>query len=91
MGMPTGKIRKKCKTCVYRMSKHEQGFMHGNCNYICITGKIRGCDVENCDKYINGKKKRGKRLVRRKSKHGNMNKFMYSSTKRKRRNRVRGK
>lgn len=60
MGMPTGKIRKKCKTCVYRMSKHEQGFMHGNCNYICITGKIRVCDVENCDKYINGKRKEEK-------------------------------
>lgn len=42
------------------MSKYEQGFMHGNCNYICITGKIRGCDVENCDKYINGKRKEEK-------------------------------
>lgn len=30
-------------------------------------------------------------MVRRKSKHGNMNKFMYGSTKSKRKKRVRGK
>ena len=37
--------RELCKKCKFR-NKNGSG-----CNYIVMTGKERGCDVENCDKY----------------------------------------
>ena len=44
---------KKCRTCVYRASDYH---MNG-CDYILIEGHSRGCSVEECDRYIKGKRK----------------------------------
>lgn len=41
---------KKCKKCKYRA----QDTMPNNCDYILITGRMRGCDPEHCDKYVKG-------------------------------------
>lgn len=43
--------RKKCKTCQYRLSDTTRG-----CGYMYHTGKRRGCDAENCIRYIKGPK-----------------------------------
>lgn len=48
--------RHLCKTCQFRMGIHERKELCGNCNYIEIVGRSRGCDVECCDKYIKGVK-----------------------------------
>lgn len=50
------KIIDRCKSCKYRGS--DCGY--GNCDYILITGHMRGCDPENCDKYEKGKRLRWK-------------------------------
>lgn len=51
-----------CKTCQYRIGKNYR--MEGmRCNYIEVTGHMRGCDAADCDKYVKGKmltKKLGK-------------------------------
>jgi hypothetical protein len=46
------KDRSLCKTCIYR-SREEQV---KNCDYIIIIGHSRECDVEDCDKYVKGKR-----------------------------------
>lgn len=40
--------RHKCRTCQYRHSDA------GGCDYYIHTGKERGCDVEVCDKAVEG-------------------------------------
>lgn len=40
----------KCKTCQYRAQKQ----MPNNCDYILITGHMRGCDPSRCKKYVKG-------------------------------------
>lgn len=45
-------MAKKCKTCRYRAAVQE----FGNCDYILITGHMRGCPSNNCDKYENGER-----------------------------------
>lgn len=47
--------RHLCRTCCYRGKNYSNG-----CDYIWITGKMRGCKVEDCDKY-----KRGKAIIKR--------------------------
>lgn len=42
--------RKKCRTCQYR------GGRANGCDYIEIEKRSRGCSVEECDKYIRGKR-----------------------------------
>ena len=44
-------IKGKCKRkgCMYRERE-------GMCDFILITGRPRGCDIENCDQYIKGPK-----------------------------------
>lgn len=44
--------REKCKTCRYR-ARADKG---GGCDYIEIAGHSRGCDVEDCDRYVRGKR-----------------------------------
>lgn len=44
--------RGKCKTCRYR-ARADKG---GGCDYIEIAGHSRGCDVEDCDRYVRGKR-----------------------------------
>ena len=39
----------KCSTCYYCDK------LHGICDYILITGKRRGCPVDDCDKYVSVK------------------------------------
>ena len=45
-------MAKKCKTCIYRAAESDMG----NCDYILITGQMRGCPAINCDKYKKGKR-----------------------------------
>ena len=44
--------RKKCRSCRYR-ARPEQ--VNG-CDYIEIAKHSRGCDVEDCDRYVRGKR-----------------------------------
>ena len=49
--------RKKCKTCRYRQAHYNPTDQNkGNCNYIEIAGHSRGCAVEDCDRYVKGKR-----------------------------------
>ena len=43
------KCSKVIKTCKYRVKLFDKNLY---CNYICITGSRRGCDPEQCDKYV---------------------------------------
>ena len=45
--------KSKCRSCVYRA---KAGAPNG-CDYIHITGRMRGCPVKDCDKYEKGKRK----------------------------------
>ena len=54
--------RKKCKTCRYRQAHNNPTDLNkGNCNYIEIAGHSRGCAVEDCDRYVKGKRMERKR------------------------------
>ena len=44
--------RTKCATCKYRCRLEE----HTCCQFILITGHMRGCSPENCTRYISGKR-----------------------------------
>lgn len=44
--------RKKCRSCRYR-ARPEQ--VNG-CDYIEIAKHSRGCDVEDCDRYVRGRR-----------------------------------
>lgn len=48
--------RHLCKSCVFRLGSQDRHHTGGNCDYIEVVGKIRGCKVSECDKYIKGKK-----------------------------------
>ena len=43
--------RKKCRTCCYRGESGKNG-----CDYIWITGEMRGCSVEECSRYVRGRR-----------------------------------
>lgn len=45
---------KRYKTCKYRASKYDPN----HCDYALITGRIRGCDPDECDKYEKGERLR---------------------------------
>ena len=46
------------KQCVYSVNYGGGGYKgYSFCEYIAVTGKRRGCDPEQCDKF----KKKGKR------------------------------
>ena len=44
--------RKKCGTCKYRCRLSENTC----CQFILVTGHMRGCDPEDCIRYISGKR-----------------------------------
>lgn len=45
--------KKKCKTCIYRAAEAELG----NCDYILITGHMRGCPAgDDCIRYEKGER-----------------------------------
>ena len=60
---------KLCKTCKYSYCYNENYLV--TCDYLLITGNLRGCEVGECDKYEPGK-------IRR-------NPFTFSASKNKRR------
>ncbi len=47
--------RKKCKTCRYRVNKTIEQNGAG-CDYMFFSGHSRGCAVEDCDRYVKGKR-----------------------------------
>lgn len=49
----------KHKDCRYR-AKGATGIEY--CKYMIVTGKPRGCDISDCDKYVTGKVKAVSRL-----------------------------
>ena len=66
MGFKDGKptIPKKCKGCVYRDTSGDR-----TCDFILITGKSRGCSVEECNHFepaYTGSQKRAQRAAMRK-------------------------
>lgn len=52
--------RHGCRTCKYRARPWNAERTNGGCDYILIVGKSRGCEVEDCDKYIKGKLQKAK-------------------------------
>ena len=52
--------RKKCRSCRYRARPDQVN----GCDYIEIAKHSRGCDVEDCDRYV-----RGRRMGRQKVMH----------------------
>lgn len=46
------KNKKKCGTCIYRSAKED---IYG-CDFILITGHMRGCSASECNKYKRGRK-----------------------------------
>lgn len=40
----------KCKKCIYRSSKPGRY----SCDYNYLTGKMRGCSVEDCTRFVEG-------------------------------------
>lgn len=42
----------KCKTCQYRAAEQASN----GCDFYLITGELRGCSVEDCNKYEEGEK-----------------------------------
>ena len=49
------KKRKLCRSCKYSNSPN-LWTASGRCNYICVTGHMRGCPASDCDKYERGKR-----------------------------------
>jgi hypothetical protein len=49
------KDRNLCKTCIYRSREEAVN----KCDYILFIGHSRGCAVEDCDKYIKGRRSDG--------------------------------
>lgn len=45
--------RHKCKSCIYRSNGSLKG-KGARCEYILFTGKSRGCEVHDCNKYKKG-------------------------------------
>lgn len=57
------KRRKKyklCQTCKYRTTRENELDNGMLCNYIGITGKMRGCKAEYCIRYEKGKHRKQK-------------------------------
>lgn len=48
--------RHLCKTCRYRGI--ENGKVTNGCDYIEMEKHSRGCSVEECDKYVKGRRKK---------------------------------
>lgn len=49
--------RHACKVCVFRA----KGVLRSNgirCDFIGITNHSRGCPVEDCDKFVKGRKRK---------------------------------
>ena len=44
--------RKKCRSCRYRARPDQVN----GCDYIEYAKHSRGCDVEDCDRYVRGKR-----------------------------------
>ena len=54
---------KQCRTCIYRSNHHDQNADLIHCDYIGMTGHMRGCHSSpTCTKYV-----KGKRLKKRQS------------------------
>lgn len=48
---------RRCKECVYRSPDM---IRQGNCSYMDLTGKMRGCPAEGCTKFEKGPRKERK-------------------------------
>lgn len=51
---------KLCQTCKYRTTRANELDSGMLCNYIGITGKMRGCKAEHCIRYEKGEHKKRK-------------------------------
>ena len=49
--------KSKCGTCQYRQKMTDKLVI---CNYLGVTGHVRGCSPKNCKKYVKGKRIRSK-------------------------------
>lgn len=64
--------KQDCKKCIYRGCLHnstDSVNTHLTCNYILITGHIRGCPIEHCTHFTEGKKIDTNALRRLKTKY----------------------
>ena len=41
--------RQSCDGCIYRFQANTEDSL---CNYLCTTGKQRGCSAQHCDKKV---------------------------------------
>lgn len=44
--------KKQCNKCQYRSGAYGEGA----CDYLLVTGHMRGCRPEECDKFIKGRR-----------------------------------
>lgn len=54
---------KLCQTCKYRTTRANELNNGMLCNYIGITGKMRGCKAEHCIRYEKGKHEKQKSTI----------------------------
>lgn len=48
-----GKKQKlQCQECVFRARRGTSGTQTHTCEYILMTGKMRGCSAENCTRFV---------------------------------------
>lgn len=53
------KNKKACKKCKYRgrcpgKTDHKRESTQNGCNFIVLTGHMRGCKVEDCNRFVEG-------------------------------------
>ena len=58
--------QKKCRFCIYSRNfctGRESHFSYMYCDYIGVTGKMRGCTPNKCDKFVRTKRGQRKRPI----------------------------
>lgn len=56
--------RHLCKTCIYKPSPEDKKKLQMHCDYIEIAGEMRKCPVEDCNKYVKGRRTNRRKHLR---------------------------
>ena len=61
MGEMVKTTREYCMGCIYSTYESKNSTSY-SCDYLCMTGKRRGCKVGECDKFVEREKGTVKRI-----------------------------
>lgn len=61
MGEMVKTSREYCRRCIYSTSESKISTSY-SCDYLCMTGKRRCCNVGECDKFVEREKSTVKRI-----------------------------